>query len=618
MSMRPLSGVSFDRYFDKSVKGASMTPERYGLGYSVRFAVSVLISLLLLAASASIAADRGLPGSPDTAERYDRMLKKVKAEGNLRVIVGLKTHAGQDDGRTPRKNMKGQLLEITDVQGALLSSIPIADESRVSRFRHIPFLALGLDEAVLQRVMNHPLVSSIEEDTLHRPLLLRHTTSLIGAGIGEASQYTGAGRTIVILDTGVDNLHPYLSGKIVDEACFSSKDLNFGVVSLCPNGQISQSGFGSGTYCPASFSDCYHGTHVAGIAAGRIIPFSDGSSIRGVAPGADIISIQIYSAIFDASACIQMGAPSPCVLTYSSDILRALDHVHDLRNSYPIASVNISAGGGLYTEPCDAFSPSIKAAVDQLRSAGIATVVAAGNDGSADGLSDPACVSSVVSVGATQHDGFHGIPEHVAPYSNSAPFLSLLAPGGCSDCDDLSLFGILSSIPFEWGSYWAYSAGTSSAAPHVAGAWALLKQKKPSASVDEILTALQLTGIPVRDPKNGMIKPRIQVDAALASLSSNRCAAVLNENFLLHNPIILFNGQAYQADFQYAGTGLSFTLAAAGLVSDTGPYSTCLPSTISNDYKIHMPEVIFNGISYWADFLYAGGTTFTLTGAGQN
>ena len=51
--------------------------------------------------------------------------------------------------------------------------------------------------------------------------------------------------------------------------------------------------------------------------------------------------------------------------------------------------------------------------------------------------------------------------------------------------------------------------------PHVAGAWALLRQADPAATVDEILTVLQDTGVPITDARNGVTKSRIQVDAAL-------------------------------------------------------------------------------------------------------
>ena len=66
------------------------------------------------------------------------------------------------------------------------------------------------------------------------------------------------------------------------------------------------------------------------------------------------------------------------------------------------------------------------------------------------------------------------------------------------------------------------------AAPHVVGTWAVLKQAKPTASVTEILTALQNTGLPVTDSRNGITKPRIRVFQALQMLNGSvaKCAGL--------------------------------------------------------------------------------------------
>src|SRR5439155_376032 len=118
-----------------------------------------------------------------------------------------------------------------------------------------------------------------------------------------------------------------------------------------------------------------------------------------------------------------------------------------------------------------------------------------------DRLSAPACVSTAVSVGATTKD------DQVADFSNVAPFLSLFAPG----------VSIISSFA---GGGFAIASGTSMAAPHVAGTWAVLKQAKPTANVDEILQALTGTGVMIEDTLagTGTTRPRIQVDLALSAL----------------------------------------------------------------------------------------------------
>jgi hypothetical protein len=59
------------------------------------------------------------------------------------------------------------------------------------------------------------------------------------------------------------------------------------------------------------------------------------------------------------------------------------------------------------------------------------------------------------------------------------------------------------------------------AAPHVAGAWAILKQRSPSASVTTVLSALRNTGLLITDPDNGVVTPRIRILRALNTFPSN-------------------------------------------------------------------------------------------------
>jgi subtilisin family serine protease len=162
----------------------------------------------------------------------------------------------------------------------------------------------------------------------------------------------------------------------------------------------------------------------------------------------------------------------------------------------------MSLGGGQYFSACDASQSSRKAAIDNLRSVNIATVISSGNSGYKTAIGAPACISTAISVGSTTDS------DVVSSFSNVASFLSLLAPGS----------SINSSVP--GGGYDVFN-GTSMAAPHVTGAWAILKSKFPSASVDEILKALQITGVLVNDTRSGGTVTgmrRIQVDYALNAM----------------------------------------------------------------------------------------------------
>src|SRR5206468_11646675 len=121
------------------------------------------------------------------------------------------------------------------------------------------------------------------------------------------------------------------------------------------------------------------------------VPFS------GVARSARLMAVQVFSEIDSILSC---GGAAPCLGAYSSDIVAGLERVYTVAPQYPtMASVNMSLGGSLFTAPCD--SQPYKASIDHLRSIGIATVVAAGNNGSTNALSSPGCVSTAVSVGST-------------------------------------------------------------------------------------------------------------------------------------------------------------------------------------------------------------------------
>ena len=237
--------------------------------------------------------------------------------------------------------------------------------------------------------------------------------------------------------------------------------------------------------CPPDFSGCFHGTAVAGVAAG------DGPDFSGVARDAHIIAIQVFS-----------RCGEDCTTSTTSDWVAGLERVLELSADFDIAAANMSFGGALYKGVCDAASPAAKAAMDNLGAAGIASVVASANNSSSTEITFPACISSAVSVGSTDGIGDGTTREAVSDFSNSSPLLDLLAPGR----------QIQTPVP---GNGFDRFNGTSLATPHVSGAWAVLKSKAPNATAPELLSLLSRTGFPIADSRNGLIKPRIQVDAAL-------------------------------------------------------------------------------------------------------
>ncbi|MCU0286314.1 MAG: S8 family serine peptidase [Acidobacteria bacterium] len=365
-------------------------------------------------------------------------------------------------------------LEVSPEALSLLNTLPGVLEIYEDKPRRL------IDYAEEKKPLENPFPTGLKN--LDKPML-NTSVSLIGAKSAWTMGYTGSGWYVAILDTGIRRTHQFFTGKNIIEACYSA-------LGDCPNGSTEMKGTGAAAHYESTYDGFDHGTHVAGIAAGKY------GSLSGVAKESRIIAVNVFSR-FSAGDC----GGDPCVMSYDSDQVKGLEYVYSLRSSYSIAAVNMSLGGGSYSSYCNG-EPQ-KAAMDNLKAVRIATVVASGNEGNCGAISSPACIPAAVAVGASNDSDVE------AGFSNWHPTLQeLFAPG----------VSINSSTGDSDTSYGSWS-GTSMATPHVTGAWALLRQVSSSSSVDDILTALQKTG-PTVDTlcSSGGSCPRIQVDSAISEL----------------------------------------------------------------------------------------------------
>ncbi len=381
---------------------------------------------------------------------------------------------------------------------AIMSKNRITNYRRIGSSRSVVFEAPNRD--ILRTLQADRIFTSIVEDQLNYPTL-NSANALIGTPILHGAPGQGDGQVVVVIDTGVDSTHPFLSGRVVDGACFSSNDLTYGSTSLCAGAATTAFGIAAGGNCQASIKGCDHGTHVAGIAAGVGGP----SGLTGLSPQARIVAIQVFSKFPhqpDPGLPLECQSLGGCAYAFDSDILAGLDHVNtQISAQYPVSSVNMSLGGGKHTATCTAsvFIPNIQA----LRAKNIATVISSGNNGYGvttlpPAVGSPGCVADAITVGSTTD------LDALSNFSNISTQIDILAPGS----------SIYSSVP---GGGYSNFSGTSMAAPIVAGAIASVNSyyEMPITTLE---AKLEATGVPVTSSVGPL--PRINFTTAKPSIDA--------------------------------------------------------------------------------------------------
>lgn len=470
--------------------------------------------------------------------------EELAANGRARVVLEL-TVPVREEGRLAKAQIAQQRARIAAAGDELLLSMPEGRARALHRYMTVPLLAVEVDEVGAAALASSRLVGKMRAD-FHAHPALSSTVRIVGADRLHAQGVDGQGWRVAIVDSGVEGSHPFLVQPVA-EACFASQ-------GRCPNGGTRQEGLGAGSPC-TGHDGCFHGTHVAGIALGA------SNSLVGVAPAAELVAVNVFS-VRTGSAC--GDAPSPCLGASVVDILAGLDWLVARADSLRLASVNLSLGGPYFstTEACDAEDPGAKSLFEQLRSKGVLPVVSSGNGGRSDAVAWPGCLSNALSVGASDKTDrvATSFPFPASGGSDSAKLLKLLAPG-------VDVFA--STLNGGFGA----ATGTSMAAPHVAGALALLREVAPTSSAATLEAVLRGTGPFLLDPRNGFNRPRLAAfDAALMLQGARADCVEDRETLCLMNG--RFSAQLYWSN-QYSGvwgTGKALPLTdATGMFYFTDP-----------------------------------------------
>jgi subtilisin family serine protease len=348
--------------------------------------------------------------------------------------------------------------------------------------------SVTLRDADLPRVRALPGVSEVLPSATYGERLDR-TPGQIGAPLlwGPGLETAGQGIKIGIIDSGVDAEHPFFdpAGYKMPPG-FPKGQKRFTTAKVVVARSFPPSGSRNASARLAFDEDeSPHGTHVAGIAAGNAETPADGRVVSGVAPRAYIGNYRVF---VPTPSGISPNANSPAIVAAIEAAVRDGMNV-----------VNFSGG-----EPEIEPSRDIVArALDAAAAAGVVPVVAAGNDYNdfgAGSVSSPANSASAIAVAAVEIGGSPVKRVHASFSSVGPTTISLrLKPDVAAPGVD-----VRSSIPGGW----AFASGTSMATPHVAGAAALLVQRHPAWTPEQVKSALVQTGSDAVDEDGKLVGPR--------------------------------------------------------------------------------------------------------------
>jgi serine protease len=422
---------------------------------------------MVAAAACGAAMAGGAEIAPQRGQHTDRLIIKYKEIADGRQALGAASNA------VAQRVAQGKGLAMAELKTNALGAkvFKLSQWAGVADLQAMAAQIMAEDANVEYAEPDRLMYPAMTPNDTHYSKLwgLSSTSAGVRANVAWDS-YTGSGVTVAVLDTGI-RPHADLTANIVSgydmiADTFVSNDGtgrdsdpsdpgDWNTANQCAQGD------------PASNSS-WHGTHVAGTIAAA---GNNSQGVIGVAYGAKLQAVRVLGRCGGYTSDIADG-----MIWASGGSVSGLP-----ANATPAKVINMSLGGG---GSCDTTSQS---AINSARSRGTTVVVAAGNENQNVSNSSPANCSGVIAVAAVGPTGGR------AYYSNYGTLVDVAAPGG--DTSGGSANGIYSTLNAgtqgPGADSFAYYQGTSMATPHVAGVVALMYQAKPSATPDEIETALK-------------------------------------------------------------------------------------------------------------------------------
>lgn len=413
---------------------------------------------------------------------------KNQGMATLAGAEGLMSDAAQSDaGVAPVTNFRAHAArELSALAGSDLQYVrPLAVGGR-HVVRTDRRLSAKETKQMIENLTQDPNVAYVEEDRILQIAAVPNDTQYNSqwhyyestGGLRAPAAWdsaTGAGVVVAVLDTGyrphADLNANILPGYDMIADSFIGNDGNGRDNNPQDPGDWVEVGACGGGQPTQAQGSSWHGTHVSGTIAALT---NNNLGVAGVAYNAKVLPVRVLGKCGGYTSDIADG-----IIWASGGTVSGVP-----ANPNPAKVINMSLGG---SGACDTTTQS---AINSARSRGTVIVVASGNDNGNANNFNPGNCAGVVNVAATNRSGGRSY------YSNYGTSIDVAAPGGAMNSANDSN-GILSTYntgtTTPGSDSYGYSQGTSMAAPHVAGVAALILQKKPTATPDEVESILKTT-----------------------------------------------------------------------------------------------------------------------------